>query len=153
MAGEACKIQGGGGMDEVVQKILNMKTIAVVGCSPKPERASHYVAEYMRNAGYKIIPVNPGFPEILGEKCYPNLSAIPEKVDVVNLFRKSEEVYPFVQDAIKIGAKAIWMQDGVEHEGAAAKAKEAGLLVVQNDCLMRQHRNHGGPFHKTITTC
>jgi uncharacterized protein len=153
MANEACNLNGGEGVNEqTILDILRMKTIAVVGCSPKPERASHYVAEYMMQQGYKVIPVNPGFQEILGEKCYPNLLAIPEKVDLVNIFRRPEEVFPIIQDAIKIKAKAIWMQDGIEHPLGAQKAIEAGLKVVQNDCLMREHRRRGG-FNKTVTTC
>ncbi len=154
MANESCKITGGGGNSEdAVQEILNMKTIAVVGCSPKPERPSHYVAEYLRNVGYKIIPVNPGFQEILGEKCFPNLLAVPEPVDIVEIFRKSEEVFPIVQDAIKIKAKAVWMQDGVIHEAAAKLARDAGLKVVMDDCMLREHQRRQGPFRKTITTC
>ncbi len=141
-------------MDEAtIREILAMKTIAVVGCSPKEERASHAVADYLQSVGYRVIPVNPGFAEILGEKCYPNLLQIPEKVDVVDIFRRPEHVYPIVQDAIKIKAKAVWMQDGIEHPLAALAALKAGLKVVMNDCLMREHHRHGGPFRKTITTC
>ena len=87
---------------DIISWILSLKTIAVVGCSPKPERPSHGVARYLQVAGYKIIPVNPGHERILGEKCYPNLSEIPEKVDVVDIFRRSEEVLPVVKEAIKI---------------------------------------------------
>ena len=139
--------------DGDIREILNMKVIAVVGCSPKEDRPSHAVADYLRSAGYSVIPVNPGCARILGEKCYPNLLEIPEKVDVVNIFRRSEHVYPIVQDAIKIKAKAVWMQDGVEHELAAETARRAGLKVVMNDCIMREHHRRGGPFRKTITTC
>ena len=139
--------------EQDIVDILNMKVIAVVGCSPKPERPSHYVAKYLQSVGYQIIPVNPGFKEILGEKCYPNLSEIPGKVDVVDIFRRSEEVFPIVQEAIKIGAKAIWMQDGVEHDLSEEKARQAGLKVVTNNCLLREHQRRGGPFRKTITTC
>ena len=124
---------------DTIDKIFALKTIAVVGCSPKPERPSHYVAEYMRENGYRIIPVNPGYPEVLGEKCYPSLSAIPEKIDVVDVFRRSEEVPPVIDEAIKIGAKAIWLQDGITAPEAEEKAKKAGLLVVSNDCMMREH--------------
>lgn len=136
-----------------IREILKMRTIAVVGCSPKSERPSHYVAEYLKGAGYKIIPVNPGHEEILGVKCYPNLLEIPEPVDVVDIFRRSEQVYPIVADAIKIKAKAVWMQDGVQHDGAAQKAREAGLLVVENDCLMRQHNRMSRMPRKPTTTC
>ena len=138
---------------DIIPWVLSLKTIAVVGCSPKPERPSHGVAQYLQAAGYKIIPVNPGQDMILGEKCHPNLLEIPERVDVVDIFRRSEEVLPIVKEAIKIGAKAVWMQDGVEHEAAKELAEKAGLKVVMNDCMLRQHRRHGGPFRKTITTC
>ena len=133
--------------------ILSMKTIAVVGCSPHEDRPSHYVAEYLQSAGYRVIPVHPGCSQVLGEKCYPNLLEIPGKIDVVSIFRKSEHVYPIVQDAIKIKAKAVWMQDGVEHELAGETASRAGLKVVMNDCIMREHQRRGGPFRRTITTC
>lgn len=127
-------------MNEVDQ-IFAMRTIAVVGCSPRPERPSHYVAEYLKENGYRIIPVNPGHKEILGEKCYPSLSAIPEKVEVVDVFRRSEEVLPVIEEAIKIGAKALWLQDGITHPEGEEKARKAGLLVVSNDCMMRRHSN------------
>ncbi len=123
-----------------IKNILNLKTIAVVGMSPKPERPSHYVSMYMKENGYIIIPVNPGHKAIAGMSSYPNLESIPVKVDVVNIFRRSEFVPPIVDSAIDIGAKAIWMQDHVIHDDAAQKAKDAGLLVVMNDCLLRQHR-------------
>lgn len=139
--------------DNEIREILNLKTIAVVGCSPNERRASHHVAEYLKRAGYRVIPVNPGTLSILGEKCYPNLLEIPEKVDVVNIFRRSEHVFSVVRDAIRIGAKAVWMQDGIEHTLAAENASKAGLKVVMDDCFMRQHQRLGGPFRKTITTC
>ena len=139
--------------DNEIREMLNCKTIAVVGCSPNPDRASHYVAEYLKTAGYKVIPVNPGHESLLGGKCYPNLAQIPEKVDLVNIFRRPEHVFPIVQDAIKIGAKSVWMQDGIEHALAEESALKAGLKVVANDCIMREHQRLGGPFRKTITTC
>ncbi len=114
-------------------EILKFRTIAVVGLSPNPERPSHGVAKYLKEQGYRIIPVNPNAIEVLGEKCYPNLSAIPEAVDTVEIFRRSEEVPPIVDEAIKIKARAIWMQDGVTHEEAAKKARDAGLLVVMDN--------------------
>ncbi len=154
MATDSCAIKGGGGADETtIREILSMKVIAVVGCSPKPERPSHFVSEYMRSKGYKIIPVNPAFTEILGEPCYPSLQAIPEPVDIVNIFRRSDEVFPIIQDAIKIKAKAVWMQDGVEHAAGAKLARGAGLKVVENNCLMREHSRQGMSFNKTVTTC
>ena len=130
-----------------------MKTIAVVGCSPREDRASHAVASYLKAVGYRVIPVNPGYDSILGEKCYPNLTAIPEKVEVVDIFRRAEHVFPIVREAIKIGARAVWMQDGVTHTLAAEEARAAGLKVVMDDCLMRQHHRWMGPFRKTITSC
>ena len=139
--------------DDEILEILNLKTIAVVGCSPNPERPSHAVAKYLMTAGYKVIPVNPGYPSILGVKCHPNLIEILEPVDIVDIFRRSEHVFPIVQDAIKVKAKVVWMQDGIEHPLAAENAEKAGLKVVMDDCLMRQRQRFGGPFRKTITTC
>ena len=125
---------------DIITKILKMKTIAVVGFSPKKERPSHYVSMYMKDNGYAVIPVNPGHKEIASMTCYPNLESIPEQVDVVDIFRRSEFVLPIVDSAISMGAKAIWMQDHVIHEESAQKAEDAGLLVVMDDCMLRQHR-------------
>ncbi len=123
-----------------IQKIFDLKTIAVVGMSPKPERPSHYVSIYMQENGYTIIPVNPGQNEIAGLTSYPSLLDIPNKVDVVDVFRRPEHVVPIAEAAIKIGAKALWLQDHVINEEAAQLAKDAGLLVVMNDCMLRRHR-------------
>lgn len=139
---QACRLPGEGGDKDVISRIFAMKTIAVVGCSPKPERPSHYVAEYLKEQGYRIIPVNPGHDRILGEKCYPSLSAIPGPVDVVEVFRNPDYVLPVIEEAIKIGAKALWLQDGIAHPPGEALAREKGLLVVSNDCMMRRH--HAG---------
>jgi len=128
---------------ETIQKILAMKTIAIVGLSPKEIRPSYGVARYLQSVGYTIIPVNPAHPEILGEKSYPTLRDIPVKVDIVDVFRKPEHVMPITEAAIKIGAKAIWFQDGVINEEAAKLAKDAGLLVVMDDCMLRQHKAVG----------
>ena len=125
---------------DIITKILKMRTIAVVGFSPKKERPSHYVSMYMKDNGYAVIPVNPGQKEIAGMACYPDLESIPEQVDVVDIFRRSEFVLPIVDSAIYISAKAIWMQDRVFHEDAAQKAKDSGLLVIMNNCILRQHR-------------
>ena len=125
---------------DIITKILKMKTIAVVGFSPKKERPSHYVSMYMKDNGYDVIPVNPGHKEIAGMTCYPDLESIPEQVDVVDIFRRSEFVLPIVDSAISMDAKAIWMQDHVFHEDAAQKAKDAGLLVIMDNCILRQHR-------------
>lgn len=121
-----------------------MKTIAVVGCSPKPERPGHYVAAYLKEQGYRIVPVNPGHKELLGEKCYPSLSDIPFPVDVVDVFRNPDHVLPVIEEAVKIKAKALWLQDGVTHPEGEALARKAGLLVVSDDCLLRRHRSRRG---------
>ena len=125
---------------ETVNQIFNLKTIAVVSFSPKPERPSHYVAMYLKENGYTIIPVNPGHNEIAGITCYPDLKSIPKSIDVVDIFRRSEFIPSIVDSAISMGVKAIWMQDHVIHEEAAQKAEDAGLMVVMNDCMLRQHR-------------
>jgi len=125
---------------DIITKILKMKTIAVVGFSPKKERPSHYVSMYMKDNGYDVIPVNPGHKEIAGMTCYPDLESIPGQVDVVDIFRRSEFVLPIVDSGISMGAKAIWMQDHVFHEDAAQKAKDAGILVIMDNCMLRQHR-------------
>jgi predicted CoA-binding protein len=118
------------------------KIIAVVGLSPKADRPSHRVARYLLAEGFVIIPVNPGRTEILGQICYPSLADIGQAVDMVNIFRKSEDVPPLVAEAIKIGAKSIWMQEGVIHEEAAALAESKGLSVVMDRCLMVEHQRH-----------
>lgn len=128
---------------ERIARILNdCRTIAVVGLSPKPHRASFDVSRYMQAAGYRIIPVNPNATEVLGEKAYATLreAARHEKIDLVNCFRNSEDIPPVVADAIAIGARAVWMQLGVAHAQAAATAEAAGLLVVQDHCLKIDHR-------------
>jgi len=125
-----------------IRKVLrDSKTIAVVGLSPKPHRPSHQVASYLMEAGYTIIPVNPGQDAILGQTCYPNLRAIPTPVDMVDIFRKPETILPIVEDAIAIDARFIWMQEGIVHEEAAAKAKAAGLLVIMDRCTKIDHMN------------
>jgi len=126
----------------IEQILRESKTIAVVGLSNKRMRPSHGVAEYMQRAGYRIIPVNPAETEILGEKAYAKLEDNPDKVDIVDIFRRSEFVGPVVDSAIRIGAKVIWMQEGVEHHDGAAKAREAGLQVVMDRCILKEHRKH-----------
>jgi len=122
------------------------RTIAVVGLSDKPERDSNEVARYLKSQGYRIVPVNPMLTEVLGEKAYPSLSAIPREVsiDIVDVFRRSEQVPPVVDEAIARGDKVVWMQLGVEHADAAAKARAAGLIVFENLCIMVQHRRLKG---------
>jgi predicted CoA-binding protein len=125
---------------DVAEKILmSARTIAVVGLSPDPRRPSHGVARYLQRAGYHIIPVNPNIDEVLGERAYPSLRQIPQAVDVVEVFRRSEFVGPIVDDAIAIKASSIWLQDGVVDEEAAARARASGLDVVMDDCMMRRH--------------
>jgi uncharacterized protein len=115
------------------------KTIAVVGLSPNPLRPSHGVSEYMKSQGYRIIPVNPGHAQILGEQSYRRLEDIPDPVDIVNVFRRSEMIPPIVDSAIAIGAKVVWMQEGIQHPEAAEKARSAGLDVVMNTCILKAH--------------
>ena len=116
------------------------RKIAVVGLSPKTDRPSYRIANYLQEQGYRIIPVNPTAEEILGEPSYPDLSSIPESVDVVDIFRRSEEVPAIVEEAIKKAVKAVWMQEGVINEGAADRAKDAGLLVVMDRCMLKEHQ-------------
>jgi len=126
---------------DIEEKILNSSTtIAVVGLSPKRERPSFAVASYLKEQGFRIIPVNPTAREILGEKSYPDLSSIPVRVDVVDIFRRSEEVLAIVEEAIKVGAKSVWMQEGVVNEEAADRARDAGLLVIMDKCMLKEHR-------------
>ena len=127
-----------------IKKLLaTAKTIAVVGLSPKESRPSNMVARYLIEAGYTVIPVNPGQEEILGLPCYPDLASIPDPVDIVDIFRRSEDVPPIVAEAIAIGAKAVWMQEGVIHAETAQTAKAAGLVVVMDRCLKTVHHNLG----------
>jgi predicted CoA-binding protein len=126
------------------EKLLrHSKTIAVVGLSGSPWRASHGVAEYMQTAGYRIIPVNPNEKEVLGEKSFASLEEVTEHVDIVNIFRRPDSVPPIVDSAIRIGAKGVWMQEGVVNEEAAEKARAAGLEVVMDHCILKEHRKLG----------
>ena len=125
-----------------IRKILReSKTIAVVGLSPKPHRPSHEVARYLMEAGYTVIPVNPGQDALLGLTCYPNLRAIPTQIDMVDIFRRSEAVMNIIDDAVAVGARFIWMQEGIVNQEAAAKAEAAGLIVVMNRCTKIDHMN------------
>ncbi|MBA65663.1 MAG: CoA-binding protein [Candidatus Marinimicrobia bacterium] len=122
-----------------ILEILKLKNIAVIGASNKKERPSYFVSQYMLQHGYKIIPVNPLHKKINNTTCYPNLDTIKTTIETVNIFRKSEYVLPVVISAIKNGVKAIWMQDGVINYKAKKLAKNAGLLVVMDNCILRQH--------------
>lgn len=115
------------------------KTVAVVGISQKEERDSHRVAKYLQEHGYRVIPVNPGLKEVLGETCYPNLRAVPEHIDVVDIFRSVDAIPGIVDEAVAVGADAVWMQLGLAHEEAAEKARKAGLTVVMNRCMKIEH--------------
>jgi len=127
-------------MEEIEEILKESRTVAVVGLSAKPDRPSHKVAKYLQAHGYRIIPVTPSGGEVLGEKAYPALSSIPEKVDIVDIFRRSEEVLPVVEEAIGIGARVVWMQESIVNEEAAQKARDAGLKVVMNRCLRKEHK-------------
>ena len=120
-------------MDVIDETLSSSSTVAVVGLSPDPERPSHYVARYLQQQGYRVIPVNPLIEEALGEKSYPDLKSVPVPIDMVDIFRRSEHVVPVVEQAIAAGAKYIWMQDGVVNEEAAALAEAAGLSVVMDN--------------------
>jgi predicted CoA-binding protein len=125
--------------DPVSEILKTSRTIAVVGLTSRKFRPSYGVAEYLQSAGYRIIPVNPSEAEILGEKCYARLEDIPERVDIVDIFRRSEFVPEIVDAAIRIVARAVWMQEGVTHAEAAERARRAGLLVVMNTCILKEH--------------
>ena len=130
-------------MRRVAEILKQSRTIAVVGLSSKRFRPSYGVAEYMQRAGYRIVPVNPEEREVLGEKCYADLDSVPEAIDIVDIFRRSEFVPEIVEAAIRKGAKAVWMQEGVIHEEAARRAAEAGLDVVMDRCILKDHRRLG----------
>lgn len=137
-----------GPMDDInsLRRILSQnRVIAVVGLSADWFRPSYFAAKYMQEHGYRIIPVNPAYEEVLGEKCYPSLKEIPEQIDMVDCFRKSEDIEPIAKQAIEIGAKVLWMQLGVMNENAARMARDAGLEVVQDRCVKIEHgRLFGG---------
>ena len=126
--------------DTILEILKKYKTIAVVGLSSNPLRPSFGVTEYMQGKGYRIIPVNPNETEVLGEKSYPRLEDVPEKIEIVNVFRRAEEVPPVVESAIRVGAKVVWMQMGIENEEAAAMARAAELVVVEDACILVEHR-------------
>ena len=127
-------------MRDIEAILRECKTVAVVGLSPNPARPSHRVAVYLQSQGYRIVPVNPNATEVLGEPCYPNLAAIPHPVELVDIFRRSEEVSPVIDEAIQVGAEAVWMQLGIVNEASAAQAQEAGLDVVMDKCTAIEHR-------------
>lgn len=126
--------------DDAIRKIYSMKNIAVVGMSKSPDKAAHYVPKYLLDNGFNIIPVNPTATEILGRKCYPSLLDIPESVDVVDVFRPSDQVLPVIEDAIKIKPKVIWLQEGIHNSSAEEIAYKAGIDVVYNRCMLAEHQ-------------
>jgi len=126
--------------DAILELLRKYKTIAVVGLSSNPMRPSYGVTEYIQGAGYRIIPVNPNETEVLGERSYARLEDVPEKIEIVNVFRRAEEVPPVVESAIRVGAKVVWMQMGIENEEAAEKARSAGLVAIEDACILVEHR-------------
>jgi uncharacterized protein len=127
-------------MNRISSILVSARTIAVVGLSGRRCRPSHGVAEYLKRAGYRVVPVNPHETEVLGEKCYPDLDSVPGEIDIVDIFRRSEYVPEIVEAAIRKSAKAVWMQEGVIHEEAARRAAEAGLAVVMDCCILKGHQ-------------
>lgn len=130
--------------EEIRQLLASARTIAIVGLSDKPERDSYRVAAYLKQRGYRVIPVNPNVAQVHGEHAYARLRDVPGPVDIVDIFRKPDAVPEIVEDAIAIGAKAVWMQEGIAHNAAADRARAAGLQVVMNKCIMKEHRNAFG---------
>jgi uncharacterized protein len=123
----------------VVKILKSFRDVAMVGVSANPDKPSNRVFKYLIENGYNVIPVNPTIDEVMGKKCYASLSAIPEKVEIVDIFRRAEDIPPIVDEAIKIGAKAVWMQEGIINNAAAEKAESAGLLVVMDKCMRKEH--------------
>jgi uncharacterized protein len=130
--------------DPITELLKRSKTIAVVGLSDSPLRASHGVSAYMQSQGYRIVPVNPTVDNVLGEDSYSSLLDVKEKIDIVNIFRRSEFVPDVVDQAIQLKVPAIWMQEGVIHEAAAEKARQAGILVIMDRCILKEHRARFG---------
>ncbi|MBN1596374.1 CoA-binding protein [candidate division FCPU426 bacterium] len=135
MTEQACSLPAAPG--EAAAALAGVKTIAVVGLSPRPDRPSHWIAKHLLDRGYQVIPIRPGVDEILGQKAYPSLAAYGKAVDMVNIFRQPDAVPGIVEQALKIGCKVIWMQEGVAHETAARQALSAGCRVVQNTCIYK----------------
>ncbi|MBW2682552.1 MAG: CoA-binding protein [Deltaproteobacteria bacterium] len=128
-------------LSDIGKLLKRVTTIAVVGLSPKESRPSNMVARYLLETGYKVIPVNPGQTEILGEVCYPDLVSVPGSIEIVNIFRRSEDVLPIVEQAVEIGAQAVWMQQSIINDDAAELARSKGLFVVMDRCIKVDHNN------------
>ncbi len=137
---DSAEVATGPGADPIADILKKYKTIAVVGLSSNPMRPSHGVTERMQAAGYRIIPVNPNETEVLGEKSYARLEDVPEKIEIVDVFRRAEEVPPVVESAIRVGAKVVWLQLGIENDAAAEKARAVGLTVIEDACILIEHR-------------
>ena len=138
---DACEVpRHGASREEIARLLKSARTVAVVGLSDKPDRDSYQVAAYLQERGYRIVPVNPAVREVLGEKAYARLQDVPEKIDVVDVFRRADAVPGIVEDAIAVGAKVVWMQEGIVHNAAAERARAAGLAVVMNRCALKEHR-------------
>lgn len=128
------------GADPILDILKKYKTIAVVGLSSNPARPSHGVAQFLQASGFRIIPVNPNETRVLGERAYARVEDVPEKIEIVDIFRRAEDVPPVVEGAIRAGAKVVWMQLGIENEAAAEKARAAGITVVMDACMLIEHR-------------
>jgi hypothetical protein len=126
--------------DDEIRKIYSLKNIAVVGMSKNPDKAAHYVPKYLHDHGYNIIPVNPTATEILGKKCYPTLLDIPVEIDIVDVFRPSEQVKPVIEESVKIKPKVIWLQEGIHNLEAETIAQKSGIKVVFNRCMLAEHQ-------------
>jgi len=126
--------------DDEIRKIYSLKNIAVVGMSKNPDKAAHYVPKYLHEQGYNIIPVNPTTSEILGKTCYSSLLDIPDEVDIVDVFRPSDQVKPVIEESVKIRPKVIWLQEGIHNPEAEAIAQKAGINVVYNRCMLAEHQ-------------
>jgi predicted CoA-binding protein len=150
MTEPVCEFPAHNSTNEEIKEILsNYKVVAVVGISNKPDRDSFRVASFLKERGYKIVPVNPNYDAVLGEKCYPNLSSIPFAVEIVDIFRKPEAVPPIADEAIKVGAKAVWMQIGIVNNEAAERLIKNGIKVVMNKCMMIEYNNFSPDFPDT----
>ena len=126
--------------DDEIRKIYSLKNIAVVGMSKNPDKAAHYVPKYLHDRGYNIIPVNPTATEILGKKCYPSLLDVPVEIDIVDVFRPSEQVKPVIEESVKIKPKVIWLQEGIHNLEAETIAQKSGIKVVFNRCMLAEHQ-------------
>ncbi len=132
------------GAEEITVILRESRVVAVVGLSPDPARPSYQVAKYLQAHGYRIVPINPGCTQVLGEQCYPSLQDVPFPLDVVDIFRKAEAIPAIVEEAIRVQARVVWMQLGLEHEEAAQRARERGLQVVMNRCMKIEHEARAG---------